>query len=144
MQAMESAFDVCTEDLFNQVALLNSSNANFPAGVQYFTKLSFIFILCLKCLIRFFLIPNLTFKSKVSFLYFRFPANLSNLKIVRYVPSERLCNTRQFENCAKLCNICPQTVKLEEMEKKAGNAEGDVSSLRFEITFIDCLFRGRT
>ena len=55
MQAMESAFDVCTEDLFNQVALLNSSNANFPAGIQYFTKFSFIFILFLKCLIRFFI-----------------------------------------------------------------------------------------
>ena len=27
-----------------------------------------------------------------------------------------------------------QTVKLEEMEKKAGNAEGDVSSLRFNFT----------
>ena len=49
-----------------------------------------------------------------------------------------------LKNCAKLCNICPQTVKLEEMEKKAGNAEGDVSSLRFEITFINCLFPGRT
>ena len=39
-----------------------------------------------------------------------------------------------LKNCAILCSICPQTVKLEEMEKKAGNAEGDVSSLRFEIT----------
>ena len=87
-----------------------------------------------------FYIPNLASKSKVSFLYFSFPANLSNIKIVRYVPSEWLCNTWRIENCAKLGNMCPQTVKLEEMEKKAGNAEGDVSSLRFEITFINCLF----
>ena len=51
--------------------------------------------------------------------------------IVQYLKNCKLC---------KMCNICPQTVKLEEMEKKAGNAEGDVSSLRFEITFINCLF----
>ena len=29
-----------------------------------------------------------------------------------------------------ISSLSSQTVKLEEMEKKAGNAEGDVSSLR--------------
>ena len=32
-------------------------------------------------------------------------------------------------------SISCQTVKLEEMEKKAGNAEGDVSSLRWIYLF---------
>ena len=82
MQAMESAFDVCTEDLFNQVALLNLSNANFPAGAQYFTKLSFIFILCLKCLIR-------IFNTKSSF-------QVESIFSLLLIP----CQSFKFQNCA--------------------------------------------
>ena len=139
---MESAFDVCTEDLFNQVALLNSSNANFPAGVQYFTKLSFIFILCLKCLIRFFLIPNLTFKSKVSFLYFRFPANLSNLKIVRCVPSEWLCNTWKIvQNCAifALRQWSLRRWRRRRAMPRGMSAPSGLRSLSFVVFFLDMI-----
>merc|ERR1719468_257381 len=34
----------------------------------------------------------------------------------------------QFDVCTE--DLFNQTIKLEEMEKKAGNAEGEVSSLR--------------
>merc|ERR1719290_541196 len=40
----------------------------------------------------------------------------------------------QFDVCTE--DLFNQTVKLEEMEKKAGNAEGDVSSLRSRLILL--------
>merc|ERR1711936_1451145 len=40
----------------------------------------------------------------------------------------------QYDVCIE--DLFNQTVKLEEMEKKAGNAEGDVSSLRSRLILL--------
>ena len=40
----------------------------------------------------------------------------------------------QFDVCTE--DLFNQTIKLEEMEKKAGNAEGDVSSLRSRLILL--------
>ena len=65
--------------------------------------------------------------------------------------ASRTFSTRYLHHCHNItflfftftikCTLSFQTVKLEEMEKKAGNAEGDVSSLRsihFCITIVNC------
>merc|ERR1719370_1157547 len=40
----------------------------------------------------------------------------------------------QFDVCTE--DLFNQTIKLEEMEKKAGNAEGEVSSLRGRLILL--------
>merc|ERR550534_2411049 len=40
----------------------------------------------------------------------------------------------QFDVCTE--DLFNQTIKLEEMEKKAGNAEGEVSSLRSRLILL--------
>ena len=40
----------------------------------------------------------------------------------------------QFDVCTE--DLFNQTIKLEELEKKAGNAEGDVSSLRSRLILL--------
>merc|ERR1719174_161402 len=40
----------------------------------------------------------------------------------------------QFDVCTE--DLFNQTIKLEEMEKKAGNAEGEVSALRSRLILL--------
>merc|ERR1719445_1901556 len=46
-----------------------------------------------------------------------------------------------FDVCTE--DLFNQTVKLEEMEKKAGNAEGDVSSLRSRLILLQRTMRSK-
>ena len=51
-------------------------------------------------------------------------------------------NTVQdFLHCKLSIVIFNQTVKLEEMEKKAGNAEGEVSALRSRLILLQVNFQ---
>ena len=88
---MESAFDVCTEDLFNQVF-----------GKNYLSK-------------------RLTY---MCILYSFQPITMQD-----------------FLHCKLSIAIFNQTVKLEEMEKKAGNAEGEVSALRSRLILLQVNFQ---
>ena len=48
---------------------------------------------------------------------------------------------QDFLHCKLSIVIFNQTVKLEEMEKKAGNAEGEVSALRSRLILLQVNFQ---
>ena len=88
---MESAFDVCTEDLFNQV------------------------------------LEKRLFEQKID--------------IMCILYSFQPITMQDFLHCKLSIVIFNQTVKLEEMEKKAGNAEGEVSALRSRLILLQVNFQ---
>merc|ERR1712004_858117 len=54
--------------------------------------------------------------------------------ILRNVQKKMQAMESQFDVCTE--DLFNQTIKLEEMEKKAGNAEGEVSALRGRLILL--------